>query len=109
MIALSTVPNEARCLWTQETHILELSNCCPISHNPQIGSKLSIIYEPQKLILEVASLRTYIDSYRGGKDSIRSMEGMIQAITQDAADVLQVYVRLEADLVIEPNQRISLK
>lgn len=106
---LKTVPNEKRCLWTQETHELELPSCCPVSGNPMPGSKLCIIYEPAATILEVKSLRDYVDSYRGGRGEVRSMEGMIQQIAQDAAMVLNVYVKVEADLEIAPAQRMKLK
>jgi 7-cyano-7-deazaguanine reductase len=107
-IQIQTVKNEARCMWTRENHILELPACCPISKNPQPGSTISIVYEPRDLILEVASLRKYIDAYVGGYDGIRSMEGMVQQITADVAEVLGVMVRVEADLILEPKQRMKL-
>jgi len=67
------------------------------------------MYDPGEVILEVASLRAFIDSYQGGRGEVRSMEGMIQEITQACADVLNVYVRVEADLYIKPFQRMFLK
>jgi NADPH-dependent 7-cyano-7-deazaguanine reductase QueF len=93
----------------EETHILPLTPACPISGNPQAGSTVSIIYTPGNLLLEVESLRAYVDSYTGGKGDIRSMEGMIQAITTDAANILQVPVEVRADLNIRPNQKMLLK
>jgi NADPH-dependent 7-cyano-7-deazaguanine reductase QueF len=93
---------------TQETHILELLPCCPVSGNPISGSTIEIRYMPQRLILEVASLRDYIDSYQGGRGEVRSMEGMIQAIAQDAANAIKVQVCINADLQINPNQRMLL-
>jgi len=74
-----TVPNETRCAFTTEVHELPIESCCPVSYNPQPGSFIAITYEPADKILEVASLRRYVDSYRGGRGSVRSMEGMIQA------------------------------
>jgi 7-cyano-7-deazaguanine reductase len=103
-----TVPNEVRCLWTRETHILELAQCCPISGNPQPGSKVAIEYEPNGTILEVAALRSYLDSFVGGKGSVRSMEGMIQMIAQECSQVLSVQVKVQAELIIEPNQRMEV-
>jgi NADPH-dependent 7-cyano-7-deazaguanine reductase QueF len=95
-------------MWTEETHRLELSDCCPISHNPQVGSSIAITYEPQAVILEVAALRAYLDSYAGGRGSVRSMEGMIQQVAQDCANALKVYVKVQADLRIEPGQEMHL-
>lgn len=66
------------------------------------------MYEPKKYLLEVQSLRSYIDGYRGGKDDIRSMESMIQNITQDCANLLLVNVKTEADLIIKPDQKMIL-
>lgn len=105
---LLTQPNERRCARMMESHVLPLSPACPISGNPQPGSSISITYSPADRILEVASLRAYVDSYTGGRGEIRSMEGMIQAIAQDAANAVGVTVAIDADLIINPNQRMRL-
>jgi 7-cyano-7-deazaguanine reductase len=109
MVELKTVANEKRCLWTQETHVLEISDCCPISHNPLSGSTIEIVYDPDGTILEVAALRAYVNSFRGGRGGIRSMEGMIQSIAQDCADTVRTYVRVNAHLLIDPAQQMKLK
>lgn len=109
MELLLTQPNEKRCETMEETHILPLEPACPISGNPQAGSTLEITYTPAAHLLEVESLRSYVDSYTGGRGDIRSMEGMIQAITTDAAKALGVAVEVRADLNIRPNQRMLLK
>jgi NADPH-dependent 7-cyano-7-deazaguanine reductase QueF len=105
---IQTQPNERRCNGMVETHILQLGPCCPRSGNPLVGSKLTITYRPADLILEVASLRSYVDSYVGGKGEIRSMEGMIQAITQDCANAAKINVETVAELLIEPRQEMRL-
>ncbi len=106
---LKTQRNEKRCHSMRETHILPLKSCCPISKNPRRGSELEISYSPDVAILEVASLRAYVDSYIGGKGDIRSMEGMIQAITQDCANAVQTMVHTVARLNIAPRQRMVLE
>ena|SRR5688572_18255564 len=106
---LKTQRNEHRCRTTQETHILPLSQCCPISGNPKEGSEVSIEYRANEHFLEVASLREYVDSYIGGRGDVRSMEGMIQQITQDCADAVKTSVHTQARLVIEPNQRMTIE
>jgi NADPH-dependent 7-cyano-7-deazaguanine reductase QueF len=70
---------------------------------------VAITYAPADHILEVESLRAYVDSYTGGRGDIRSMEGMIQAIAQDSANALLVRVVVIADLNIRPNQKMHLK
>ena len=106
---IRTVPNEARCFFTTETHELSLSPCCPVSHNPRPGSILTITYDPVDKILEVASLRKYVDSYCGGRGAVRSMEGMIQEIAQSCANCSGVCIIVFADLVIDPDQKMKLK
>lgn len=106
---LLTQPNEKRCHRMEETHVLPLSPACPFSGNPRPGSKLRIKYEPKDKILEVASLRKYVDSYKGGKGDIRSMEGMVQAITQDCANATGVACYVRAELIIEPDQEMILE
>lgn len=106
---LKTQPNESRCKSTKETHILPVPVCCPFSQNPRPGSTLRIEYRLSELILEVATLKAYVDSYIGGKGDIRSMEGMIQQITQDCANAVQTSVWVKAHLVIEPRQEMILE
>lgn len=106
---LKTQPNERRCHRMEETHILTIPPCCPVSGNPRPGSTIEIRYSPAKQILEVASLRAYVDSYKGGKGDIRSMEGMIQAITQDCANAVGVMVHTLALLNISPRQKMRLE
>lgn len=91
-----------------ETHILELPRCCPMSGNPQPGSTLEIAYRPAAVVLEVTALRAYVDSYIGGRGDVRSMEGMIQQITQEAANAVGECVSVRADLIINPAQQMRL-
>jgi NADPH-dependent 7-cyano-7-deazaguanine reductase QueF len=106
---ITTQRNERRCDAMEEAHILPITPACPVSGNPQSGSSITITYSPSDRILEVESLRSYVDSYTGGLGDIRSMEGMMQAITQDAADALGVSVEVIADLNIRPNQKMRLR
>lgn len=109
MVGLRLQINEGRCAFTEHEHVLDLLRCCPVSGNPQPGSVLSIFYKGQRGFLEVQSLLDYVQTYVGGKGDIRSMEGMIQAIAQDCADILEVDVRVEARLMIKPSQRMIVK
>lgn len=106
---IKTQPNEARCHSTKEIHILPLPACCPRSQNPRPGSTLRIEYRLKERILEVASLKEYIQSYIGGRGDIRSMEGMIQQVAQDCANAVDTSVWCRAELVIEPEQQMHLE
>lgn len=79
-----------------QRHELELPACCPVSGNPQAGSRIEISYLADSTFLEVYSLHTYIKSYQGGRGEIRDMEGMIQTIANDCAKTLGVSVRVKA-------------
>jgi len=107
-VDLKTQPNEARCTRTTQTHELDLPPCCPRSGNPLAGSSIAITYTPAETHIEVASLRKYVDSYQGGRGSIRSMEGMIQQIARDCSEAVGVPVTVTARLVINPGQRMTL-
>ena len=106
--ALRTQPNERRCQKTIQRQTLDLPRCCPRSGNPQTGSFITIEYTPGAYHLEVASLYKYIQSYVGGRGDVRSMEGMVQQITQDCADVLGVPVTVRAFLRLDPPQVMTL-
>ena len=106
---IDTQPNERRCATMTETHILDLPECCPVSKNPRPGSTIEITYTPGRCYLEVASLKKYIGTYRGGRGEVRSMEGMIQAIAQDCANAVGRRVDVEAKLNLVPEQRMILR
>lgn len=108
-VKLKTQKNEHRCNTMTSTHVLDLKPCCPISGNPLAGSVIEIEYRADKHLLEVEALRAYVDDYRGGRGDVRSMEGMIQQITQDCANTLQCAVRVTARLSIAPEQRMVLE
>lgn len=109
LIQLKTQPNEKRCSGMAEKHVLFLPQCCPMTKNPQSGSRLIIRYRPDALLLEVQSLYDYIQSYVGGRLDVRSMEGMIQNIAQDCADALKSKVKAKAVLLLAPEQKMILQ
>jgi NADPH-dependent 7-cyano-7-deazaguanine reductase QueF len=108
MVELKVQPNEARCAFTEHEHRLEISNYCPVTQNPNPGSRLHIFYKGKNGFLEVASLHKFVTSYRGGKGEVRSMEGMLQEIAQCCSDVLRVEVKLIGDLIISPSQYMKV-
>ena len=107
---LLTQPNTSDVkLWQQ--HTLPLPSCCPVSGNPQVGSTITISYLPDTLFLEVYSLRTYIDKFRGGYDGVRDMEGMVQKIANECAKTIGVKVKVDAKIKLqrEDSMRIIAK
>lgn len=90
-----TQPNTQR-VPTWEWHILPFRGMCPFSGNPQAGSQLVILYRPERTFLEVYALNAYVASFKGGRGEIRDMEGMIQTIAQDCANVLDTCVSVGA-------------
>lgn len=108
MSILITQPNLYPHIPVFERHELPLPSCCPISGNPQAGSTIFISYRPQSVFLEVYSLRKYIDQYIGGFDNVRDMEGMIQRIAHDCAQILGVYVRADAHVELQRGDKLRL-
>lgn len=106
---LKTQKNEHRCHTMTSVHTLDLKPCCPISGNPLAGSVVEIEYRAADHLLEVEALRAYVDSYQGGRGDVRSMESMIQQITQDCADTLRCAVHVTARLNIAPEQKMRLE
>jgi NADPH-dependent 7-cyano-7-deazaguanine reductase QueF len=103
---LKTQPNEGRCDFMDIRNVLSLPPCCPISGNPQNGSTITIAYTSGPFLLEVYALKEYIESYRGGRGDVRSMEGMIQEIAKDCAESLSVDVVVTAHLDLAPEQKM---
>lgn len=106
--ALRLQPNEGRCAFTEHEHILDLQRGCPVTGNPQPGSTITIASKGTKEFLEVAALRSFVDSYIGGRNDVRSMEGMLQEIAQACANFLKVDVKLTSELLINPAQVMKI-
>jgi len=104
MVELKLQPDEHRCAFTEHEHCLQFDAMCPVTGNPLKGSTLTIKYRGAHGFLEVASLREFVDSYKGGKGDVRSIEGMLQEIAQACSDVLKVDVQLSSFLQIVPSQ-----
>lgn len=99
---IGTQPNTNADIAVFQQHTIPLPKCCPVSGNPQPGSRIEIRYRAQKTFLEVYSLKKYIDTFVGGHpDGVRDMEGMIQQIAADCCHVLHVYVRVDAHIVLQ--------
>ena len=106
---LQTMPDEVPAvpLWVENR--LSLPRCCPVSKNPQPGSTLTLRYLARGRVLEVYSLKAYIESFVDGHmDGTRNMEAMIQRIAQTCANLLQTPVRATADLELMPLQQMRL-
>ena len=102
-------PNEIHCNETNMVHILDLPPCCPVTDNPQPGSKVRIAYQANEFFLEVVSLRAYVDSFRGGRGAVRSMEAMIQQIAKDCANCVNKFTVVTASLIIDPGQAMDVE
>lgn len=67
-----------------------------------------MLYKPVTAFIEVYSLRAYLNSYIGGKGAIRDMEGTIQQIAQDCAEVIKAPVSVGAWIVLQRGDAMSL-
>lgn len=101
---VNTQPDTALLQW----HYLPLPACCPVSGNPQADSFLMLCYTPKACFLEVYSLRKFIDSFVGGREGIRDMEGMIQVIASDCAKALGVVVLVGAWINLQRGDGLRL-
>lgn len=114
MRTLQTIANNTTGNMIEE-HTLEIPPCCPVSKNPQSGSRLTICYRPQGCSLEVGSLFAYIHQFRGGlydeqgKLEVRDMEGMLLRIAQACSLALQTQIKLTAELNIVPKQVVRIE
>lgn len=91
------------------THVLALPSCCPISGNPLSGSAVRIRYRAEGKVLEVYDLKRYLEGFMGGWGQVRTMEGMIQQIADDAAQAVLVRVSVRATLLLHPGQQMILR
>src|SRR5260221_3490350 len=94
-----------------ESHVLDIPPCCPVSHNPLLGSTITICYKPQMHVLDVLPLPAYIRSFVGGlrnaagEIEVRDMEQMIQRIADDCCQAVGVPVRVYARLLLRPDRK----
>lgn len=93
-------------IWVE--NIVPLPSCCPVSGNPQTGSRLRIRYRAGRGVLEVYSLRRYLEQFVGGGRGVRTMEGLVEQVAADCARLLGAPVRVVAELVLSPAQQMRL-
>jgi len=106
---VETMQNEVAGVRMWVENRLPIPPCCPVSTNPRPGSTLTLRYRAPNRVLEVYSLKRYVDEFIGGHaDGTRNMEAMIRKIAQTAADALGVPVRAVADLYLLPAQELRL-
>lgn len=111
--SLVGVPNKRPDIETMVEHVVPFSGLCPISKNPLPDSSVSVRYAPQKWIIEVYSLRWYMDAFKGGRTMpdgtyIRDMEHVLQRLAEDAAAVVLVPVMVSGSLKIHPDQYMAM-
>lgn len=102
---LKTMPCEEQGV----THTLPLPSCCPVSGNPLPGSAVRIRYRARGKVLEVYDLKRYLEGFMGGWGQVRTMEGMVQQIADDAAQAVGVPVAVRASLSLHPGQAMTLR
>jgi NADPH-dependent 7-cyano-7-deazaguanine reductase QueF len=90
-------------------HTLPLPSCCPISGNPLSGSAIRLRYQAEGRVLEVYDLKRYLEGFMGGWGQVRTMEGMVQQIADDAAHAVGVPVAVRATLLLHPGQQMTLR
>lgn len=106
---LKTMGNERPDVRLRVCHRLPLDRCCPVSGNPQPGSEVRISYRAGATVLEVYALTAYLKGFVGGSpEGTRTLEGMIQQIAADAAEVLGVRVGVRADVLLQQG-RVRLR
>jgi hypothetical protein len=110
---LRTMPSSSV---AQVRHKVSLPVCCPISKNPREGSTLTVVYQPAGSVLEVYSVVSVVNLFRGGFPgrgpyrAERNMEGMVDLLARMAADAVGVPVRVQADLVLDAgSMRVTAK
>lgn len=91
-----------------QMHTLDLPRCCPVSGNPQPGSKLYLSYMPGDHFIEVYSLRQDVYSYVNGRGDVRDMEGMIAMIARDCATAIQVPVLAWAYILLQRGDAMQI-
>jgi len=78
-----------------------LPRCCPVSHNPLPGSRVTIRYTTGDRVLDVLYLQRYLAAYvgglvTGGRLEVRDMEAMVARIAADCARARGVGVWVQA-------------
>lgn len=114
MVELIALPNNTSGRRMLEQHIIDIPPCCPVSKNPRPGSNITISYRAKELVLDITPLYAYIRTFIGGLRNdedqllVRDMEGMLIKIAHDCAQVIEVPVRVTANLIVLPKQGMRL-
>ncbi len=105
---LKTIDNPEISKLTKQIHEVEVPSLCPKTGNPITGSTLTIIYSPDKKLLEIYSLNEYIASFIGSNE-VRDLELLTQVIARDCRDALNVKVSVVGRYILNIGQPIICK
>lgn len=102
---LQTINNPTISKLTRQIHEVQVPPLCPKTGNPIAGSTLTIMYKPDKKLLEIYSLNEYIASFIGSNE-IRDLELLTQVVARDCHEVLGVRVSVVGKYVLNVGQNV---
>jgi len=102
---LKTIDNPGVSIHTKQLHEVTVPPLCPKTQNPIQGSNITISYIPGEKLLEVYSLREYIDSFIGSQET-RDLELFAQVVARDCRAVLGVKVSVAGKFIMNIGQTL---
>lgn len=107
-VLIQTVDNQNPTMQMAQRHVVNVPPLCPVTGNPQAGSRMTVTYVPEARLLELYSLTDYVRSFIGHK-TVRDIEHFAQTLAQDCADALGVPVSVQAHFVLNIDQVVKLR
>lgn len=101
---MNTIANANPATPTRITLKQPIADLCPHSHEPQIGSSISITYAAADRLLELHAIREWIESQLS---EALDVETLTQRAAQAAATALGVPVEVTAHYVLAHNLELT--
>ena len=103
-----TQERTARCHHTKESHVVTLPPN-PQLNNDELRSKLTISYEPARKVLDVQSLRDYINASAEAHPDIPGMAELVEQIAQECANAVGRVVTATGELKVSADQTLIVE
>lgn len=102
---MNTIQNAHPEVQTTVELITPYSGACPVSHEPQTGSTITVRYAPAAQLLELHAVQEWLAPFSVGDEAI-DLETLAQRLHTAAETALGVPVEVIADYILRNDLRL---
>ena len=105
---MKTIANSHPEVQTTVELITPYAGACPVSHEPQVGSTITVQYAPAERLLELHGVQEWLAPFATG-DEAMDLETLCQRLHTAAEAALAVSVTVRGDYILRNDLRMVVR